>query len=164
MHSMKFEDVLPVIPSLQESPRVSEYVNCNVWAIVDSASNQVQGAHATTGTTTFFLQTSLSCHWYFSMSWCLQYQNCLRRFYHSTDPQILLYLARTHYEAEQWQECKRVLLRAIHLAPSNYMLRFDAAIAMQKFSTATLQKAKRTADEVNFPFVRIEGLHKSREK
>ncbi|KAG0578736.1 hypothetical protein KC19_4G046400 [Ceratodon purpureus] len=76
------------------------------------------------------------------------YLNCLKRFYHNTDHQILLYLARTHYEAEQWQECKRVLLRAIHLAPSNYMLRFDAAIAMQKFSTATLQKAKRTADEV----------------
>lgn len=76
------------------------------------------------------------------------YLNCLKRFYHNTDHQILLYLARTHYEAEQWQECKRVLLRAIHLAPSNYMLRFDVAIAMQKFSTATLQKAKRTADEV----------------
>lgn len=76
------------------------------------------------------------------------YLNCLKRFYHNTDHQILLYLARCHYEAEQWQECKRVLLRAIHLAPSNYMLRFDVAIAMQKFSTATLQKAKRTADEV----------------
>ncbi|KAG0580584.1 hypothetical protein KC19_4G184500 [Ceratodon purpureus] len=76
------------------------------------------------------------------------YLNCLKRFYHNTDHQILLYLARTHYEAEQWQECKRVLLRAIHLAPSNYMLRFDVAVAMQKFSTATLQKAKRTADEV----------------
>ncbi|BBN12945.1 RNA polymerase-associated protein CTR9 [Marchantia polymorpha subsp. ruderalis] len=76
------------------------------------------------------------------------YQNCLRRFYYNTESQVLLYLARTHYEAEQWQDCKRALLRAIHLAPSNYTLRFDAAIAMQKFSTATLQKPKRTADEV----------------
>ena len=76
------------------------------------------------------------------------YHNCLRRFYNNTDSQILLYLARTHYEAEQWQDCKRVLLRAIHLTPSNYMLRFNVAIAMQKFSTATLQKFKRTADEV----------------
>eukprot|EP00250_Pteridium_aquilinum_P010972 c19754_g1_i1 orf=803-4069(-) len=76
------------------------------------------------------------------------YQNCLRKFYHNTDSQILLYLARTYYEAEQWQDCKCSLLRAIHLAPSNYMLKFDAAIAMQKFSTATLQKAKRSADEV----------------
>ncbi|PIA27250.1 hypothetical protein AQUCO_08200042v1 [Aquilegia coerulea] len=76
------------------------------------------------------------------------YQNCLRKFYYNTDTQVLLYLARTHYEAEQWQDCKKTLLRAIHLAPSNYTLRFDAGVAMQKFSTSTLQKAKRTADEV----------------
>ncbi|KAG0484030.1 hypothetical protein HPP92_012114 [Vanilla planifolia] len=42
-----------------------------------------------------------------------QHQNCLRKFYHNTDSRVLLYLARTHYEAEQWQECKRTLLRAI---------------------------------------------------
>ncbi|KAG6539208.1 protein CTR9 homolog isoform X2 [Zingiber officinale] len=76
------------------------------------------------------------------------YQNCLRKFYYNTDTQVLLYLARTQYEAEQWQECKRTLLRAIHLAPSNYTLRFDAGVAMQKFSASTLQKSKRTADEV----------------
>ncbi|XP_008776475.1 protein CTR9 homolog [Phoenix dactylifera] len=76
------------------------------------------------------------------------YQNCLRKFYHDTDSQILLYLARTYYEAEQWQDCKKTLLRAIHLAPWNYTLRFDAGVAMQKFSASTLQKTKRTADEV----------------
>jgi RNA polymerase-associated protein CTR9 len=78
----------------------------------------------------------------------LQYQNCLRKFYHNTDSQILLYLARTHYEAEQWQDCKKTLLRAIHLTPSNYTLRFDAGVTMQKFSASTLQKEKKTADEV----------------
>lgn len=79
----------------------------------------------------------------------LQYQNCLRKFYYNTDTHVLQYLARTHYEAEQWQECKKTLLRAIHLAPSNYTLRFDAGVAMQKFSASTLQKTKRTADEVS---------------
>ncbi|GFS43822.1 binding protein [Actinidia rufa] len=78
----------------------------------------------------------------------LQYQNCLKKFYNSTDSQVLLYLARTHYEAEQWQDCKKTLLRAIHLAPSNYTLKFDAGVAMQKFSASTLQKQKRTVDEV----------------
>ncbi|XP_022754799.1 protein CTR9 homolog isoform X3 [Durio zibethinus] len=85
------------------------------------------------------------------------YQNCLRKFYHNTDSQILLYLARTHYEAEQWQECKKTLLRAIHLAPSNYTLRFDAGVAMQKFSTSTLQKEKRTADEVRSTVAELEN-------
>lgn len=77
-----------------------------------------------------------------------QYQNCLRKFFYNTDSQIVLYLARTHYEAEQWQDCKKTLLRAIHLAPSNYTLRFDAGVVMQKFSALTLQKEKKTADEV----------------
>ncbi|KAF5748435.1 hypothetical protein HS088_TW04G00389 [Tripterygium wilfordii] len=76
------------------------------------------------------------------------YQNCLRKFHYNTDSQILLYIARTHYEAEQWQDCKKTLLRAIHLAPSNYTLRFDAGVAMQKFAASTLQKPKRTVDEV----------------
>lgn len=78
----------------------------------------------------------------------MQYQNCLRKFYYNTDNQILLYLARTHYEAEQWQDCKKTLLKAIHLAPSNYTLRFDTGVALQKFSASTLQKTKRTVDEV----------------
>ncbi|MCL7045307.1 hypothetical protein MKW94_011606 [Papaver nudicaule] len=88
-------------------------------------------------------------HVYFAQGqFALAYQNCLRKFYYNTDTQILLYLARTHYEAEQWQDCKKTLLRAIHLAPSNYTLRFDAGVSMQKFSASTLQKTKRTADEV----------------
>lgn len=77
-----------------------------------------------------------------------QYQNCLRKFFYNTDSQILLYLARTHYEAEHWQECKKTLLRAIHLTPSNYTFRFDLGAVMQKSSSSTLQKKKRTADEV----------------
>ncbi|XP_009136188.1 protein CTR9 homolog [Brassica rapa] len=76
------------------------------------------------------------------------YQNCLRKFFYNTDSQILLYLARTHYEAEHWQECKKTLLRAIHLTPSNYTFRFDLGAVMQKSSSSTLQKKKRTADEV----------------
>lgn len=78
----------------------------------------------------------------------MQYQNCLRKFFYNTDSQILLYLARTHYEAEQWHDCKKTLLRAMHLAPSNYTLRFDAGVVMQKFSASTLQKTKKAADEV----------------
>ena len=76
------------------------------------------------------------------------YCNCLERSYHNTESQILLYIARAYYEAEQYHECTQTLLRAIHLNPSNRTLRFNAAISMQKFSTATLHKSKRTADEV----------------
>ncbi|PQQ04647.1 protein CTR9 homolog isoform X1 [Prunus yedoensis var. nudiflora] len=67
------------------------------------------------------------------------YQNCLRKFFNNTDSQILLYLARTHYEAEQWQDCKKNLLRAIHLAPSNYTLRFEQV----RSTVAELENAVR---------------------
>ncbi|BAT01451.1 protein CTR9 homolog [Oryza sativa Japonica Group] len=91
-------------------------------------------------------------HIYFAQGFFQQavkmYQNCLRKFFYNTDATILLYLARTHYEAEQWQDCRKTLLRAIHLAPSNYLLRFNVGVSMQKFSASTLQKTKRTVDEV----------------
>ncbi|BAT01452.1 Os07g0476200, partial [Oryza sativa Japonica Group] len=92
-------------------------------------------------------------HIYFAQGFFQQavkmYQNCLRKFFYNTDATILLYLARTHYEAEQWQDCRKTLLRAIHLAPSNYLLRFNVGVSMQKFSASTLQKTKRTVDEVS---------------
>lgn len=84
------------------------------------------------------------------------YQNCLRKFYFNTDSQILLYLARTHYEAEQWQDCKKTLLRAIHLAPSNYALRFNVGVVMQKFSASTLNKTKKTAEEVRSAILEVQ--------
>ncbi|KAL8159069.1 hypothetical protein V2J09_000606 [Rumex salicifolius] len=84
------------------------------------------------------------------------YQNCLRKFHFNTDSQILLYLARTHYEAEQWQDCKRTLLRAIHLAPSNYALRFNVGVVMQKFSASTLNKTKKTAEEVRSAILEVQ--------
>ncbi|KAL6224249.1 hypothetical protein ACLB2K_003104 [Fragaria x ananassa] len=85
------------------------------------------------------------------------YQNCLRKFFNNTDSQILLYIARTQYEAEQWQDCKKTLMRAIHLAPSNYTLRFDAGVVMQKFSASTLQKPKKSVDEVRSTVAELEN-------
>ncbi|KAF6139198.1 hypothetical protein GIB67_040345 [Kingdonia uniflora] len=88
-------------------------------------------------------------HVYFAQGhFALAYQNCLRKFCYNTDSQVLLYLARTYYEAEQWQDCKKTLLRAIHLTPSNYTLRFDAGVVMQKFSASNLSKTKKTASEI----------------
>lgn len=68
------------------------------------------------------------------------YQNSLRRFFHGTDARVLLYLARAYYEAEQWGECRRALQRALHAAPANHALRFDAAVVMQKLATVTLRR------------------------
>ncbi|KAK4415751.1 protein CTR9 [Sesamum alatum] len=75
-------------------------------------------------------------------------QNCLRKFNYNTESQVLLYLARLHCETQQWQDCRKTLLRAIHLAPSNYTLRFGVGVAIQKSSALTLHKTTRTVDEL----------------
>lgn len=84
------------------------------------------------------------------------YQNCLRKFFYNTESQLLLYLARTYYEAEQWQDSKRALLRAMHLSPSNYTLRFNLGVVMQKFSASLLNKEKRSADEMRTTVAELE--------
>lgn len=76
------------------------------------------------------------------------YQNCQRRYHYGTDAQGLLYLARAQYEAEQYKESQRTLIRAVHIAPTNYTLHFDAANVMQKHASVTLKKEKRSAEQV----------------
>ncbi|KAE8715263.1 Protein CTR9-like protein [Hibiscus syriacus] len=55
------------------------------------------------------------------------------------------------------KNARKLYLRDIHLAPSNYTLRFDAGVAMQKLSTSILQKDKRTADEVRSAVAELEN-------
>lgn len=47
------------------------------------------------------------------------------------EPQVLLYMARAYYDWDHLQECKRTLLRALHLKPTDHRLRFDIALSMQ---------------------------------
>jgi RNA polymerase-associated protein CTR9 len=45
--------------------------------------------------------------------------------------QILLYIARANYDSHDLQQAKQCLLRAIHLAPTDHKLWFNAALTMQ---------------------------------
>ncbi|KAL9264331.1 CTR9-like protein [Drosera capensis] len=85
------------------------------------------------------------------------YEHCMRKFYYNTEAHILLYLARSHYEAEQWQDCRKALLRAIHLAPSNYTFRFNLGVVMQKFSTSTINKSRKNVDEARLMVSELEN-------
>ena len=49
----------------------------------------------------------------------------------SKQSQVLLYLARGHYDSDDLKSAKQYLLRAIHIAPTDYKLRFNAALTMQ---------------------------------
>lgn len=46
-------------------------------------------------------------------------------------PQVLLYLARALYDSNKLAEAQSCLKRAIHLAPTDYKLRFNFALTMQ---------------------------------
>lgn len=44
---------------------------------------------------------------------------------------LLLYLARAHYDCDDLPAARADLLRAIHVFPTNYQLRFNVALTMQ---------------------------------
>eukprot|EP00005_Dracoamoeba_jomungandri_P008714 CAMPEP_0174270756 /NCGR_PEP_ID=MMETSP0439-20130205/45618_1 /TAXON_ID=0 /ORGANISM="Stereomyxa ramosa, Strain Chinc5" /LENGTH=1018 /DNA_ID=CAMNT_0015360281 /DNA_START=21 /DNA_END=3074 /DNA_ORIENTATION=+ len=60
------------------------------------------------------------------------YQNCLRKFYDNKEPTILLFLAKAYYEFGKMEDCKRALLKAIHLTPENFQLWYNLALSQQK--------------------------------
>ncbi|KAK3271463.1 hypothetical protein CYMTET_20189, partial [Cymbomonas tetramitiformis] len=70
------------------------------------------------------------------------YQNCLKKFFYNCDAQVLLYMSRAYYDWGHLQDCKKTILRALHLNPTDHRLRFDAALAMQEFAVRTLQTKK----------------------
>jgi hypothetical protein len=59
------------------------------------------------------------------------YNSVIRRFMHSNDATLLLYLARAYYDADQLADARGVLLKASHIRPSDYRLQFNVALTMQ---------------------------------
>jgi RNA polymerase-associated protein CTR9 len=60
---------------------------------------------------------------------------------------VLLYMARAYYDWDHLQECKRTLLRALHLRPTDQRLRFDVALALQEFAYRTLNRQSKAANK-----------------
>jgi len=54
-------------------------------------------------------------------------------------------MARAYYDWDHLQECKRTLLRALHLRPTDQRLRFDVALALQEFAYRTLNRQSKAA-------------------
>ena len=52
--------------------------------------------------------------------------------------QVLLYLARGHYDSNDLKSAKQCLLKAVHIAPTDYKLRFNAALTMQVGANSSL--------------------------
>ena len=58
------------------------------------------------------------------------YTTTLQKHYKNNST-IMLYLARALYDAGKNSQAKRVLLKAIHLQPTQNLLRFNSAVTMQ---------------------------------
>ena len=58
------------------------------------------------------------------------YTTTLQKHYKNNST-IMLYLARALYDAGKNSQAKRVLLKAIHLQPTQTLLRFNSAVTMQ---------------------------------
>ncbi|DBA73696.1 TPA: hypothetical protein ACH3X2_009676 [Trebouxia sp. C0005] len=75
------------------------------------------------------------------------YTTTLQKHYKNNST-IMLYLARALYDDNKNSQAKRVLLKAIHLQPTQTLLRFNSAVTMQKDSENTF-KAERPAGDPN---------------
>ena len=63
------------------------------------------------------------------------YTTVLQKHYRN-NPTVMLYLARALYDAGRNSQAKRLLLKAIHLQPTQNLLRFNSAVTMQVGFTA----------------------------
>lgn len=77
------------------------------------------------------------------------YQQALERK-GTNDAEVLLYLARAHYQANEMQNAKKCLLRAIHQEPTNDLLWYNLALSQEDWAIRVLQKpvTERTSREV----------------
>ena len=71
------------------------------------------------------------------------YQNCLKKFHGGRDPSLHIYLAHAYFDARQYSDCMRVLLKALHISPSNLQLWYNLALTRETFAVAVLQKEQK---------------------
>ncbi|KAG2448186.1 hypothetical protein HYH02_006771 [Chlamydomonas schloesseri] len=89
------------------------------------------------------------------------YRTALDKLEHKHHPQVLLYLARALYDSNKLSEAQSCLKRAIHLAPTDYKLRFNYALTLQEWAVRTFRKERIAGDPTKLPdFQRAEVLLK----
>ncbi|KAM3174519.1 hypothetical protein ACTXT7_010376 [Hymenolepis weldensis] len=67
------------------------------------------------------------------------YENCIRKFKKENDTELLLYLARAYFKANQLKECKSVLLKARHVKPWDPLLTFNLALVQKRMAVLVLK-------------------------
>ena len=75
------------------------------------------------------------------------YEQAQQRFFFGMDPRVALYQARNHYEANNMEEAKVTLKRALHVAPWDHRLRFNLAYVYQEHAHRTLNRTLKGAEK-----------------
>lgn len=70
------------------------------------------------------------------------YENCLKKFYKSTNTDLMIYLARALFKADKLHECKAVLIKARHVTPNDTNLMHNVAIVQQILAKQILSDSK----------------------
>nr|XP_057945771.1 RNA polymerase-associated protein CTR9 homolog [Doryrhamphus excisus] len=88
------------------------------------------------------------------------YENCLKKFYKHQNTEVLLYLARALFKCGKLQECKQMLLKACHVAPSDTVLMFNVALVLQRLATLVLKDEKSNLKAVLSAVKELELAHR----
>ncbi|XP_033972543.1 RNA polymerase-associated protein CTR9 homolog [Trematomus bernacchii] len=88
------------------------------------------------------------------------YENCLKKFFKYQNTEVLLYLARALFKCGKLQECKQMLLKARHVAPSDTVLMFNVALVLQRLATLVLKDEKSNLKAVLSAVKELELAHR----
>ncbi|XP_029000161.1 RNA polymerase-associated protein CTR9 homolog [Betta splendens] len=88
------------------------------------------------------------------------YENCLKKFYKYQNTEVLLYLARALFKCGKLLECKQMLLKARHVAPSDTVLMFNVALVLQRLATLVLKDEKSNLKAVLSAVKELELAHR----
>ena len=76
------------------------------------------------------------------------YGNCLKKHYDDNDVQLMQFQARACFKASKFAECRQVLLKAMHIAPADEVVRYNTGVATMKLAEQILRSADSTLDGV----------------
>ncbi|KAI4830553.1 hypothetical protein KUCAC02_002177 [Chaenocephalus aceratus] len=88
------------------------------------------------------------------------YENCLKKFFKYQNTEVLLYLARALFKCGKLQDCKQMLLKARHVAPSDTVLMFNVALVLQRLATLVLKDEKSNLRAVLSAVKELELAHR----
>lgn len=77
------------------------------------------------------------------------YENCHKRFFQSTNVEIMLYIARAYYKCGKMRECKNVLLKIRRVLPNDTLILFNLALVLQKLAASILEDTKSSLRTVS---------------